>query len=78
MNIRLIGVGANNYFETLGRSHCMDSDDIDMMKIFKNFKIFEPTTESLTQDIKDMFDYTGPTYLRCRQRRRKYGRRINT
>lgn len=66
MNVKLIGVGADNYFHTLGRSHCMDGDDVEMMKIFKNFKIFSPTKERLTQDIKDMFDYNGPTYLRCR------------
>ena len=65
MNVKLIGVGADNYFSSLGRSHCMDDDDIDMMKIFKNFKIFTPTTESLKKDIKDMFEYNGPTYLRC-------------
>jgi len=66
MNVKLIGVGADNYFETLGRSHCMDDDDIYMMKIFKNFKIFTPTEDSLKKDIKDMFDYNGPTYLRCK------------
>ncbi len=65
LNIKLIGVGADNYFSSLGRSHCMGSDDIDMIKIFKNFKIYAPTKESLQEDIKDMFDYDGPTYLRC-------------
>lgn len=65
MNVKLIGVGADNYFSTLGRSHCMDSDDVDMMKIFNNFKIFAPTEKSLQENIKAMFDYNGPTYLRC-------------
>lgn len=65
MNVKLIGVGADNYFTTLGRSHCMDSDDVDMMKIFKNFKIYAPTEDSLKKDIQDMFEYNGPTYLRC-------------
>jgi len=65
MEVKLIGVGADNYFKTLGRSHCMDDDDIKMMNIFKNFKIFVPTKKSLKNDIKDMFDYNGPTYLRC-------------
>lgn len=65
MNVKLIGVGADNYFETLGRSHCMNSDDIDMMKIFKNFKIFSPTNKSLEKDIKEMFECNGPTYMRC-------------
>ena len=66
MNVKLIGVGADNYFSTLGRSHCMDSDDVDMIKIFKNFKIYAPTNESLENDIKDMMGYDGPTYLRCK------------
>lgn len=66
MDIKLIGVGADNYFETLGRSHCMDNDDIDMMKIFKNFLILTPTKESLKSDIKKMFEYKGPVYVRCR------------
>lgn len=65
MNVKLIGVGADNYFSALGRSHCMDSDDVDMIKIFRNFKIFAPTQQSLEQDIKEMFSYDGPTYLRC-------------
>lgn len=65
MDVKLIGVGADNYFEKLGRSHCMDDDDISMMKIFKNFIIFSPTKESLKEDIKKMFEYNGPTYLRC-------------
>lgn len=65
LNVKLIGVGADNYFSTLGRSHCMDSDDIKMMEIFQNIKIFAPTSESLKKDIEDMFAYDGPTYLRC-------------
>lgn len=65
MNVKLIGVGADNYFSALGRSHCMDDDDIKMMNIFKNFKIFAPTDESLKKDIEEMFAYDGPTYLRC-------------
>jgi transketolase len=65
MNVKLIGVGADNYFHALGRSHCIDDDDIAMMKIMKNFKIYDPTLESLQKDIADMFAYDGPTYLRC-------------
>ena len=65
MNVKLIGVGADNYFEKLGRSHCLDSDDIQMMQIFKNLMIFSPTKESLKEDINKMFEYNGPTYLRC-------------
>ena len=64
LNVKLIGVGANNYFKALGRSHCMDDDDIAMIKIFKNFLILSPTKESLKDDIKKMFEYNGPVYLR--------------
>lgn len=66
MNVKLVGVGANNYFETLGRSHCLDSDDIEMMKIFKNFLVISPTVENLKNDIKKMFEYKGPVYVRCK------------
>jgi len=66
MNVKLIGVGADNYFSTLGRSHCIDQDDIAMMEIFKNFLILSPTKESLKQDIRTMFETNGPVYLRCK------------
>lgn len=66
MNVKLIGVGANNYFEKLGRSHCLDNDDIEMIKIFKNFLILSPSSETLKDDIKKMFDYEGPVYVRCK------------
>lgn len=65
MNIKLVGVGADNYFEKLGRSHCMDDDDIAMMKVFKNFLLLAPTKESLKSDVKKMFEYDGPVYVRC-------------
>lgn len=66
MNVKLIGVGADNYFEKLGRSHCMDSDDIKMMSLFENFLILSPTKERLKEDIAKMFNYEGPVYVRCR------------
>lgn len=66
MNVKLIGVGADNYFSMLGRSHCIDNDDIAMMTIFKNFLILSPTTETLKEDIHLMFKTNGPVYLRCR------------
>ena len=66
MNVKLIGVGADNYFSMLGRSHCIDNDDIAMMTIFKNFLILSPTTKTLKEDIHLMFKTNGPVYLRCR------------
>lgn len=66
MNVKLIGVGADNYFEKLGRSHCMDGDDVEMMGIFKNFLLLAPDKESLAGDIEKMFTYEGPVYLRSK------------
>lgn len=66
MNVKLIGVGADNYFSMLGRSHCIDNDDIEMMRIFKNFFVLSPRKETLKEDVKLMFETDGPVYLRCR------------
>ncbi len=65
LNVKLVGVGADNYFATLGRSHCMDSDDIELIGILKNIKIFSPTKKSIVNDVKEMINYDGPTYMRC-------------
>lgn len=65
LNVKLIGVGADNYFSSLGRSHCMDDDDIKLIGILKNIRIFSPTKDSLINDIKDMMNYNGTVYLRC-------------
>ena len=64
LNVKMVGVGADNYFHALGRSHCMDDDDIYLMKMFKNLLILDSTEESLTEDIVKMFDYDGPAYIR--------------
>ncbi|MEA2049974.1 MAG: transketolase [Campylobacterota bacterium] len=64
LNIKIIGVGANNYFESLGRSHCMDNDDIELISILKNILILSPTKNSLVEDVKRMFEYDGPVYMR--------------
>ncbi len=65
LNVKLVGVGADNYFHALGRSHCMDDEDIYLMKMFKNLLILDPSIDSLSEDIRKMFDYKGPVYLRC-------------
>jgi len=40
-NVKIIGVGANNYFNFLGKSHTCDDDDIKLMKI-ANIRVFNP------------------------------------
>lgn len=64
LNIKMVGVGADNYFHALGRSHCMDKDDIYLMSMFKNLLILDSTEESLVSDIAKMFEYDGPVYMR--------------
>lgn len=65
LNIKLIGVGANNYFEKLGRSHCVDNDDISIMSVLKNFLILDPDFNTVKEAIRTMFEYEGPVYVRC-------------
>ncbi|MGB5791671.1 transketolase [Poseidonibacter sp.] len=64
LNVKVIGVGANNYFAPLGRSHCMDEDDITLISILKNVLILSPTIETIKDDVKKMLDYNGPVYMR--------------
>ena len=39
LGVIIRGVGADNYFKALGRSHCMDSDDIKLMEILPQLQI---------------------------------------
>ncbi len=64
LNIKIIGVGADNYFSALGRSHCMDDDDIKLISILKNILIISPTKATIKNDIKRMLEYNGPVYMR--------------
>lgn len=65
LNVKLIGVGADNFFHRLGRSHCVDDDDVKVLSIFKNLLILAPTAESVVTDVVKMFEYKGPVYVRC-------------
>lgn len=65
LNVKLIGVGAGNYFHQLGRSHCMDEDDLSILSIFSDLLILFPNPETLDNDVKRMFAYQGPVYVRC-------------
>jgi len=65
LNVKLIGVGAGNYFTQLGRSHCMDEDDLKILSIFENLLLIDPSPATLKQDVERMFAYAGPVYVRC-------------
>jgi len=65
LNVKMIGVGAGNYFHQLGRSHCMDEDDLKILSIFDNLLILSPTPETVKDDVGRLFDYQGPAYVRC-------------
>lgn len=65
LNVKLIGVGAGNYFAQLGRSHCMDKDDLKILSIFEKLLLIDPSPATLKQDVKRMFAYAGPVYVRC-------------
>jgi len=41
LNVKLIGKGADNYFEFLGNSHCCGKDDIALMEMI-NMKVYDP------------------------------------
>jgi transketolase len=66
LNVKLIGVGAENFFHRLGRSHCVDEDDLKILSIFPDLLILTPTEESVAGDVAKMFAYQGPVYVRCR------------
>lgn len=65
LNVKMIGVGAGNYFHQLGRSHCMDEDDLKILSIFDNLLLLSPSVETLTDAVHEMFAYQGPVYIRC-------------
>jgi transketolase len=65
LEVKLIGVGADNYFAKLGRSHCMDSDDIALIGMLKNILLLSPTKDEIRVDIEKLLNYKGPVYVRC-------------
>lgn len=64
LHVKVVGVGADNYFSMLGRSHCMDDDDIELISILKNVLILSPTKDTIKDDVKKMIEYDGPVYMR--------------
>ncbi|CCQ09751.1 Transketolase, C-terminal section [Pseudoalteromonas luteoviolacea B = ATCC 29581] len=64
LDVKIIGVGVDNYFSALGRSHCMDDDDLPLIGILKNIQILTPSIESVKSDVNKMFEVQTPFYIR--------------
>ncbi|QOG12175.1 transketolase [Arcobacter sp. FWKO B] len=64
LNVKIIGVGANDYFAQLGRSHCMGEDDIKLISILENILILSPTKENVSKAVREMIEHNGPVYMR--------------
>lgn len=56
LGVIMVGVGADNYFKALGRSHCMDSDDIKMMEILPHLQILSTNQEQVAQALHARFN----------------------
>lgn len=65
LNVILIGVGADNFFHRLGRSHCVDEDDLRVLSIFPDLLILSPTEQTVQDDMEQLIEYKGPVYVRC-------------
>jgi transketolase len=65
LNVKILGVGANNYNKPLGRSHCMDDDDLHLFKMLNNFNVYTPTDETARYCVENFINIDGPTYIRC-------------
>lgn len=64
LDVKIIGVGVANYFSSLGRSHCMDDDDITLMSILKNIKIITPSLITVNNDVREALTQSTPFYIR--------------
>ncbi|WP_052058209.1 hypothetical protein [Helicobacter jaachi] len=57
MGVIMVGVGADNYFKDLGRSHCMDSDDIKLMEILPHLQILSTDKNGIEQALAQYFKH---------------------
>jgi transketolase len=63
--VKMIGIGINNYSRQLGRTHCMDEDDLPLFALLKNICVMTPTEQSCVEDIDIFVNSPFPTILRC-------------
>jgi transketolase len=47
LNVKLIATGVNDYFKSLGPSHCCGHDDIEIIKLI-NMDIYDPYSDNKT------------------------------
>ena len=65
-DVKIIGVGGLQYYKFLGFTHNVDFDeDIKIMEILPNMKIYTPsTTEEMKDVILESYERKGPAYIR--------------
>lgn len=65
LNVKFIGTGADNYFKSIGYSHCCDQDDVKIMELIK-MKVYDPYSgdRPFDQIIDEWMSDDKPGYLR--------------
>ncbi|MFH1245655.1 MAG: transketolase [Candidatus Omnitrophota bacterium] len=65
LNVKLIATGVNDYFQTLGNSHCCGQDDIALMRLIK-MPVFDPCKEErvFTEVVKEWITSEQAGYIR--------------
>lgn len=65
-DVKIIGVGGWQYYKFLGFTHNVENDeDIKIMKILPNMKVYTPkTAEETKKVILETYKTTNPTYIR--------------
>ena len=65
LNVKLLGTGADDYFDMLGASHCCGSDDVAVMELI-NMKVYDPyrSEDDFDELVKDWILSPQAGYLR--------------
>jgi transketolase len=62
--VKIFGVGKNNRYLPLGRSHCIDDDDLPLMRILSNFEVHTPNEDDYEHIIQRFINSKGPSLVR--------------
>jgi len=65
LDIKLVGVGKDMTYKSLGHTHWA-TEDKKIMKCLDNFKIFEPKEKDFKETFEKMYKAKGPCYMRLK------------